>query len=512
MRRYIFDKNILVKQTLCYDTVIVGGGIAGLYAAINLDSRLTCAILAKEGVDISSSWLAQGGIAAAVSHDDRPQFHYEDTLTAGAGLCDAQAVRVLVEEGPGDIEALVALNVPFDLNEDGDLQIGREGGHRRNRIVHAHGDATGRETVKTLAAVAAAKENVSFLQNAFLVDILTEDGRATGVLIHQDDGYKIIAAQSIIICTGGIGQLYIHSTNPSVATGDGIAAAFRAGASLKAMEFIQFHPTGLYSEKTESRSFLISEAVRGEGGILKNNKGERFMIGQHPMNELAPRDIVARSITREMLKTGQDHVYLDITSETADFLSNRFPTIYNECFRRGIDISKDMIPVCPVQHYMMGGIATDLNGMTSIQGLYASGEAASTGVHGANRLASNSMLECLVFGRRAARHISETQADKKQVIPELPQPPESGDGHTADAVKLKQRIREIMSRDCWVIRNKADLTNGLKEMKDIKQNLESAVLDSKELMETLNMATISVEILNAALQREKSVGAHYRED
>ena len=512
MRRYIFDKGISVKETLCYDTVIIGGGIAGLYAAINLDSRLTCAILTKEGVDISNSWLAQGGIAAAVSHDDRPQYHYEDTITAGAGLCDTKAVRVLVEEGPGDIAALVALNVPFDLDEDGDLQIGREGGHRRNRIVHAHGDATGRETVKTLAAVAAAKENVSFLQNAFLVDILTKNGCAAGVLIHQDDGYKIIATQSIIVCTGGIGQLYIHSTNPSVATGDGIAAAFRAGACLQGMEFVQFHPTGLYSQTAESRSFLISEAVRGEGGILKNNSGERFMIGQHPMNELAPRDIVARSITREMLKTGQDHVYLDITSESADFLSTRFPTIYSECFRRGIDISKDIIPVCPVQHYMMGGVATDLNGMTSIPGLYASGEVASTGVHGANRLASNSMLECLVFGRRAARHISETHGGKKQGIPDLPLIQESVPGRAADAFKLKQRIREIMSRDCWVIRNKADLTSGLNEMNEIMQILESAVLDSKDLMEALNMATISVEILNAALQREKSVGAHYRED
>ena len=511
MRRYLFDHDLPVKETLYYDVVIIGSGIAGLYAAIHLDSRLSCAILTKEGVDISNSWLAQGGIAAAVSHDDRPQFHYEDTLTAGAGLCDEKAVRVLVDEGPRDIETLVAMNVPFDLDEDGDLQIGREGGHRRNRIVHAHGDATGRETVKTLAAIAAEKENISFLQNAFLVDILTDHERAAGVVVYQD-GYKVIAARSIILCTGGIGQLYTHSTNPSVATGDGTAAAFRAGALLQNMEFIQFHPTGLYSKMPEGRSFLISEAVRGEGGILKNSDGERFMAGQHPMNELAPRDIVARGIVREMLKTGQDHVFLDITSETAEHLSVRFPTIYGECLRRGIDISKDYIPVCPVQHYMMGGIATDLNGMTGIPGLYACGEAACTGVHGANRLASNSMLECLVFGRRAARHISEQQDHSEIQTPALPHPDVPARVFSADVSEVKRRIREIMSRDGWVIRNKADLTEGLREMNEIKQDLEASVLNSKNLMEAFNMATISVEILKAALKREKSVGAHYRED
>ncbi len=512
MRRYLFGRDTAIQETLCYDVVIIGSGIAGLYAALNLDSRLSCAVLTKEGVDISNSWLAQGGIAAAVSKDDRPQFHYEDTLLAGAGLCDEKAVRILVDEGPEDISALLDMHVPFDLNEDGDLQIGREGGHRQNRIVHAHGDATGRETVKTLAAIAACRENITFLQNSFLIDILTDNGRAVGAVVYQD-GCKIIMAGSIILCTGGIGQIYGHSTNPSVATGDGLAAAFRAGAELRNMEFIQFHPTGLYCKTPESRSFLISEALRGEGAILKNNRGERFMVGLHPMNELAPRDIVARCIMREMAKTGQDHVFLDITSESSEHLSSRFPTIFGECLKRGIDISKDLIPVCPVQHYMMGGIATNLNGMSGIPGLYACGEAACTGVHGANRLASNSMLECLVFGRRAARNISEQAAGAKRTsIPALPRPEEPAGDLQLDASGLKQRIREIMSRDGWVIRNKTGLTSGLDEMSEIKQALESSVLDSKGRMEALNMATISVEILKAALKREKSVGAHCRED
>ena len=448
MRRYLFGRDLPIAETLHYDTIIIGSGIAGLYAALNLDANISCAVLTKEGVDISNSWLAQGGIAAAISKNDRPQFHYEDTLTAGAGLCDKRSVRVLVDEGPNDIAMLRSWHVPFDMDEDGDLQIGREGGHRQNRIVHAHGDATGRETVKVLAAIAADKENITFLQNTFLVDILTEGDHATGLIVYQD-GYKLIAAHSIIICTGGIGQIYIHSTNPSVATGDGLAAALRAGARLQNMEFIQFHPTGLYCKTQESRSFLISEAVRGDGGLLKNSSGERFMVGQHPMNELAPRDIVARSIVREMGKTGEDHVFLDITSKSIDFLAARFPTIYNECLKRGIDISRDYIPVCPVQHYIMGGIKTDLNGMTNIPGLYACGEAAHTGVHGANRLASNSMLECLVFGRRAARHISENQPNRRVDVPVVPQPEGAVQERSLNALEIKQSIREVMNRDGW---------------------------------------------------------------
>ncbi|MDP4109909.1 MAG: L-aspartate oxidase [Bacillota bacterium] len=510
MRRYLVERGVKAEETLSFDTVIIGSGIAGLYAALNLDKRLSCAILTKEGVDISNSWLAQGGIAAAVSPGDKPQFHFEDTITAGAGLCNEKAVRVLVDEGPQDIASLVKLNVPFDLDEDGDLQTGREGGHRRNRIVHAHGDATGRETVKTLAAIASARENITFIQNVFLIDILTDDNRASGVLVYQD-GYRIIAARNIIMCTGGIGQLYIHSTNPSIATGDGLAAAMRAGVPLANMEFIQFHPTGLYCKEPESRSFLISEAVRGEGGILINDNGERFMLGQHPMNELAPRDIVARGIMREMVRSGKDHVFLDITKESKEFLSLRFPTIYGECLKRGIDISETPIPVCPVQHYLMGGIVTDLNGMTKITGLYACGEAAYTGVHGANRLASNSMLECLVFGRRAAQHISGQAVSGSISLPAFPEP-EKTEECEIDVLRLKKLIRETMSRDGWVIRRKADMEAGLKEINRLKESLETCTLKSKSLMETLNMATVGVQILTAALGRRESVGAHYRED
>lgn len=509
MRRYLFGPHPEIEDTLCYDVLIIGSGIAGLYAALNLDPKLSCAILTKEGMDISSSWLAQGGIAAAITTDDRPQFHYEDTLTAGAGLCDERAVRILVEEGPADIERLLALNVPFDLNEDGELQTGREGGHRLNRIVHAHGDATGRETVKALAAIASARSNITFVPDTFLVDLLLRDGRIAGALVLQG-GYKLIAARSVIICTGGIGQLYTHSTNPAIATGDGVAAALRAGAVLKDMEFIQFHPTGLYTDPPENRCFLISEAVRGEGAHLINAAGERFMLGQHPMAELAPRDIVARGMVREMLHHKVDHLYLDITFIAAERLAARFPTIYGECSRRGIDMAKQYIPVCPVQHYIMGGIGTDLDGRSAIPGLYACGEAAHTGVHGANRLASNSMLECLVFGRRAARHISQALV-YAQPAPELPEIAEAPPGR-ADMAQQKRRIREIMSRDGWVVRSQQGLSRGLTEMLSIRDMLEGCALADRQGMEALNMATVACEILSAALKRKQSVGAHYRED
>jgi L-aspartate oxidase len=497
-----------------FDVVVIGAGIAGLYTALHIDEKRSCCILTKEDAEVSNSWLAQGGIAAAISIDDAPLYHYEDTITAGAGLCDENAVRVLVSEGPRDIRSLIDMAVPFDLNSEGDLDITREGGHRRRRIVHAGGDATGRETVKALAQLVSVRPNVTFMPHNFCADILTdESGAVSGcAVLDKTDALFIIDTPNVVLATGGIGQLYKISTNPSVATGDGLAAAARAGAELRDMAFIQFHPTGLWSDRHENRAFLISESVRGEGGLLRNAAGERFMTGRHELGELAPRDIVARAITRELIKRGESHVFVDITGRPRDYLAQRFPTIFTECLRRGIDMSRDWIPVCPVQHYLIGGIKTDLNARTRVAGLYACGEAASTGVHGANRLASNSMLECLVFGRRAAAHIngrlSETDRMKTAV------PPRTGKRPAAalDFDALRAEIQQLMNDNGCVLRNEKDLTRALGRISEIAGALQGGFRPGRKYIETLNIATLAADILRAALARRESAGAHYRED
>ena len=503
-----------ITAHLKYDVVVIGAGIAGLYTALHIDDKHSCCILTKEDAEVSNSWLAQGGIAAAISGDDAPVYHFEDTMIAGAGLCDEKAVRVLVSEGPSDIRSLVEMQVPFDLDSEGDLDITREGGHRRRRIVHAGGDATGRETVKALAHLVSLRPNVTFMPHNFCVDILTDDkGAVSGCsVLDSTDTLYIIDTPNIVLATGGIGQVYKISTNPSVATGDGLAAAVRAGANLKDMEFIQFHPTGLWSDKHENRAFLISESVRGEGGLLKNSEGERFMVGQHELNELAPRDIVARAITRELQRSGETHAFIDITSEPREYLEHRFPTIFNECLRRGMDISKVWIPVCPVQHYLIGGIQTDLEARTKVEGLYACGEAASTGVHGANRLASNSMLECLVFGRRAAANINARLANLGKVGEAKPAKYEKRSIVERDFSALRIEIQQLMNDNGSVLRNEKDMTNTLARISEISEELKNSYYPGRGYIETLNIAALATDILKAALARKESVGAHYRED
>lgn len=512
--RFAIDGTVKITGETQFDVVVIGAGLAGLYTALNVDERHSCCVLAKETIEISNSYLAQGGIAAAISHDDNPDLHFEDTMIAGAGLCDKKAVHVLVDEGPKDVKKLVSLHVPFDLTQSGDLEITREGGHRKNRIVHAGGDATGREAVKTLAFIASHKRNITFHDNTLFTDIITDGtGAVSGVIIRLENGeHKIISTSNVVIATGGIGQVYKISTNPEVATGDGIAAAVRAGAKLRNIEFIQFHPTGLWSAESEARAFLISEAVRGEGGLLKNKDGVRFMLGTHELNELAPRDIVARAIVKEMNRTGESHVYVDITSKSEEFLVHRFPTIFHECLDRGINISRDWIPVCPVQHYLVGGIETDLDAKTSVKGLYACGEAAYTGVHGANRLASNSMLECLVFGRRAAENINSSLGAGLQNAPaEMPEMPERTAANI-DYLATKEFIQQLMNDYGYVVRSKNGLNYAIGEVEALLQKLESVFEDSKEYVETLNIATIALAILKAALARKESIGAHYREN
>jgi L-aspartate oxidase len=510
MKRYAC--NWSPAKELVTDVLVVGAGIAGLYTALNIDDGLSVTILTKESVDLSNSWLAQGGIAAAIKGDDTPEYHYVDTQVAGAELCNPLATETLVREAPGAIDCLRRLNVPFDLNADGDLMVTREGGHHHNRIVHAGGDATGRETVKTLAPLVFGRENVTLMESTMLADIVTDnhDNVIGAILLDENDAQILIKTFSIVIATGGIGQVYPISTNPSVATGDGLAAALRAGASLKDMEFVQFHPTALYDAagKYGARAFLISEAMRGEGALLKNRDGVRFMVGQHDLAELAPRDIVARGILSELQRSGDTNVFLDITHKDRKFLETRFPTIFNECLRRGIDISKEFIPVAPAHHYMMGGIKVDINACSDIPGLYAVGEAACTGVHGANRLASNSMLECLVFGKRAADSINASvNASPENIVFEAIR--DCPAAESADYAALLSELQTVMADNCGPVKT----PNGLRVAERYAANLLGTLYanpqQSKKYLELLNIVQVAAAIIASSIARKESIGSHY---
>lgn len=512
MKRYLYNGSLRQAERVETDVVIVGCGAAGLYAALNLDPQLRCVLLNKAGADQSNSMYAQGGIATVIQPSglDDPEQHLRDTLVAGAGICDEQAVRVLVEEAWSNIEELIRFKVPFDTR-DGHLRLTREGGHGRNRILHCGGDATGLHLTRRLYEVAQERPGIRILDKMFLADILTDETGAAGVLA-VDDGNRhyYFAASKVIIASGGIGRVYRNSTNAICATGDGIAAAHRAGAQLKDMEFVQFHPTALVHPDQSGRFFLISEALRGEGAILKNRRGEAFMQGVHPLADLAPRDIVSRAIIMEMKRSDIPNVYLDITAKPRSFLKERFPTIYGECMLRGIDIAKDWIPVLPVQHYFMGGIRTDTYGRTSIPGLYACGESSCTGVHGANRLASNSLLECIVFGRRCALDINASAFS-------VPRPGDvegepCKEDNSVDFESYSSEIRTLLTQKCGIIRNGKDLRAAYERIEEIFRRLDGIALETAKSMETYNQSLIALEILRASILRKTSIGAHYRSD
>src|SRR5437660_7223488 len=453
------------------DFLVIGAGVAGLRAAIELAPAGRVLVLVKREVADSSTQLAQGGIAAALSDEDEISLHLQDTLNAGDGLCNPEAARVLVEDAPERIEELIAWGTQFD-REGTKLTFGREGAHSRNRILHAHGDSTGREIQRALCAKAKTLRKISVREFEFSTELVSEHGRVCGVRVIDDSGQEnTIHAAAVRLATGGMGQLYLNTTNPSVATGDGVAMAYRAGAEVTDLEFIQFHPTALYVKKAPR--FLLSEALRGEGAYLRNIELSRFMGKYHPMGELAPRDLVARAIVHEMeVSHAKDpFVYLDLTHMNAAKVQKRFPRIYATCMQHNIDITEDLIPIRPAAHYSMGGVRTDLEGRASIGGLYSAGEAAATGVHGANRLASNSLLEGLVFGTRAGKAMRGELKHGHRKAGAQPKAAYSNGPVDAGLEEVIGQMQDVMWNDVGIVRTRNGMQEAIHKLQELAAKL-----------------------------------------
>lgn len=494
------------------DFLVIGSGVAGLRAALELSREGRVMMFTKGHPLQSNSIFAQGGVAVALSEEDDVAIHRTDTLKAGHGLCRTEAVRVLVEEGPARIQELIRWGAKFDKT-DGKFAFAREAAHSRSRILRARGDATGNEMVRALMAQVARQKRIQRLDYHFTVDLVVDQGRCCGAVVLDEASSKqfMVPARAVVLSTGGAGQIYARTTNPPNATGDGMAMAFRAGAMLQDMEFVQFHPTSLYLPS--SPPFLLSEAMRGEGGQLRNNKGELFMQRYHPLGALAPRDIVSRAIWAEMAATRARHVYLDVTHLGAEFIKRRFPTIYATCLRSDIDITEEWIPVSPSAHYMMGGVWTDVNGATTLPGLFAAGEVACSGVHGANRLASNSLLEGLVFGMRAgAAAIAFAQGHEiPQLSPRAGALPASREASLEDVEKLRSSLRRTMWGQVGVVRSRESLIRATAQLSRWAQ-LVAKFSTTRAELEVKNMVQVAHCVAEAALWRENSVGAHFRSD
>lgn len=504
------------------DFIVIGSGVAGLRASIALAATgANVTVLTKDKASESNTEYAQGGVAVVLSEDDDAVLHEEDTLIAGAGLCDEKAVETLVTEGTKCIKELIEWGTEFD-RDGGRLVFTQEAAHSRRRILHAHGDSTGKEIVRSLIARARRESSINLLPFANTESLLIDDGRCVGVRFLDPilRSPREIFARAVVLCTGGAGQLYQHTTNPPVATGDGMAMAFRAGAEMADMEFIQFHPTAL--NVPNAPRFLLSEAMRGEGGILRNRDGERFMGRYDERLEMAPRDIVSRSIVAEMRRTGSRTVFLDMTALDGEFLSHRFPKIAETCAAFGLDISKDLLPVSPASHYCMGGVRTDLHGRSTVPGLYAAGEVACTGVHGANRLASNSLLEGLVFGARAGEAAAKDNSGSNNSnsskfgsqISDLKfesRKPDSNGTPFGDRVAgneistaVKKRVKSVMWERVGILRDADSLLRAIKEFDQIAAaNLSTS---------SRNFVSLALLVARAALWREESRGGHFRTD
>ncbi|WUR59704.1 L-aspartate oxidase [Micromonospora chokoriensis] len=508
------------------DVIVVGSGVAGLTAALHLrEAGLHVTVVTKVNIDDGSTRWAQGGIAAVLDPTDTPAAHARDTEIAGVGLCDPAAVRVLVEEGPTRLRELIRIGAEFDRHPDGSLMLTREGGHRADRIVHAGGDATGAEVQRALHAAVQRDPWIRLFEHALVLDLLRAPGDgpdglgpACGITVHvlgegSEDGVGALLARAVVLATGGMGQIFSATTNPAVSTGDGVALALRAGAAVTDVEFVQFHPTALITPSGEGVSGaghaqqpLVSEALRGEGAYLVDSDGKRFMVGQHELAELAPRDVVAKGIHRVLLASGADHVFLDARHLGGDFLAGRFPTIVASCLAIGVDPATDLIPVAPAAHYASGGVRTDLRGRTSIPGLYACGEVACTGVHGANRLASNSLLEGLVFSRRIAEDIAAG-------LPEQVQPADTGAWRGGAGwvlpTEVTPTLQRSMTRGAGVLRSATTLagTAGtLTELGVARGRPRTAD------WEATNLLTVASTLVAAAYARGETRGCHWRED
>lgn len=515
-------------MSMKFDYLVIGSGSAGLSFALNVAQSGTVGIITKKDRAESNTNYAQGGIASVLDQHDSFDAHVSDTLIAGAGLCKRESVELIVREGPEVIHELIKMGADF-TTKNGKIDLGREGGHTANRIVHA-ADMTGREIEKVLLNQISIHPNITILEHHFAMDLITEhhmgkhvtrydnDTHCYGVyaLNIEKDKVEKILANAILLATGGAGRVYLHTTNPEIATGDGIAMAYRAKARVANMEFIQFHPTSL--AVPGANSFLISEAVRGHGAYLRDSTGERFMKGYHPQMELAPRDIVARAIDFQMKKLGDEHVYLDLRHIPKDEILTHFPNIFNECLKHGYDLSTQMIPVVPAAHYICGGVVTDLDGRTSIHGLFAAGEVACTGVHGANRLASNSLLEALVFSKRAARKAIDYVNNVKMISPEIPEWDDSGTVNNEEMVLIshnRRELQQLMSDYVGIVRSDLRLGRAFKRTRLLYEEVEEFYSRNRvtvPLFQLRNMITVAYLIIKSAMRRKESRGLHYTTD
>jgi L-aspartate oxidase len=496
--------------TINADVIVIGSGIAGLTAALSArDKGLSVLLLTKDVLSTGSTSWAQGGIAAALGPGDSPDQHFQDTLEAGAGLCDQESVRILVQEGPAAVKRLINLGATFDLDSSGNVALTREGGHRRDRIAHAGGDATGAEISRALVAKVLADPKVRIFEHALVLDLLKDKNeRVCGVTLHvmgkgKIDGVGAALARAVVLATGGLGAVFQQTTNPLVATGDGVALALRAGATVADLEFVQFHPTVLWvGSDSRGSQPLISEAVRGEGAILRNLNGEAFMSTIHPMKDLAPRDVVAHAVHEEIIKSGKPYVYLDGTKLGENIWLQRFPNILSSCRKIGIDPLVDLIPVVPAAHYASGGVVSDMTGKTDIPGLFAVGECANTGVHGANRLASNSLLEGLVVAERVANHLTDLPKQSEPLIENTPTNLIDG--------KVRKDITETTTTGAGAVRNATGLNKTIEKLSELAK--KTTKLSSTQSWEATNLLTVSSFLSNAALRREESRGSHWRSD